>query len=271
LVSQQFPNLNLILNGGLNLPSGKTELTSTEFLTSRIISQDIFSMKTPSFGQGLNIFLGATWLHPVSDNFVFGVGAAYQIKNEYQPLDSISDKYKPSNEISVTGGFDIKLSRTSTLTGDVTGIFYGSDKLAGNEVFSTGNRIVSHLLFRQYFDFNVLSFMALYRNVAIDKLKGLYAFIDNEKFTPNQFYLGFFFNQKFSSVFSFEYGVFSSFYEKTASIFSGYNLYGLSLSPEFRLSPIVTLPVLLKFAFGNADQKPDLQNFEIGSGIRIGL
>jgi hypothetical protein len=270
-IKQRLPDQNLTFDGGVNIPSGKTKLNTEEFFTSRIISQELFSLRTPNFGQGLNTFLGVTWLHPFSDNVVGGFGLSYQFKSEYQPLAIVSDKYTPSNELSLTAGLDIKLSESQTLTGDFTGIFYGSDKLNGQEIFSSGNRLIFNAMYRQFFGFNYLSFYLLYRDVALDQLKGQYAVIENEKITPNQLYIGVSYNQRFNSRFSMGYGIFTSIYEKTAGYFSGYTLYGLNLTPNFSLSSSFSIPVYLKYAFGSAANKTNLTNFEIGAGIKINL
>ncbi len=271
IVKQRLPDQNLIFEGGLNIPTGKTKLKPDEFITSRIISQELFSLRTSNFGQGLNAFVGVTWLHPLSDKVVIGTGISYQVKSEYQPLSDSPVKYTPSNEVSVTAGLDLKMSETQTISGDVTGIFYGSDKVDGKDIFSSGNRIVVNVMYRQFFGFNFLSVYGLYRNVALDKLKGPYALLENEKITPNETYLGVLFSQRFSSQFSLGYGVFASFYEKTAGYFSGYTLYGANLSPEFMISPSVSLPLQLKYAIGNASGKTDLSNYEISVGIRFNL
>lgn len=270
-IRQKLPDQNLTFDGGVNIPSGKTKLNENEFITSRIISQELFSMRTPNFGQGLNAFLGATWLNQFSDNVVGGLGLSYQLKSEYQPLAAISDKYTPSNELSLTAGLDIKLSETQTITGDFTGIFYGSDKLNGKEIFSSGNRLIFNSMYRQFFGFDFLSLYILYRNVALDQLKGEYAVLDNEKITPNQVYIGAGYNQRFNPSFTLGYGLFTSIYEKTAGYFSGYTIYGASLSPQFMLSPSVSIPVMLKYAVGSAKDKPDLSNYVISTGLRFNL
>jgi len=271
MIKQRFPDQNITLDGGLNIPSGKTKLNPEEFAITQMISQEIFGLRTSNFGQGLNAFLGFTWLHPLSDNFVIGAGVSYQLKSEYQPLASVEEKYNPSNEISFTAGLDIKLSETQTVSGDFTGIFYGSDKIDGEEVFSSGNRLVFNARYRQFFTFDYLTINLLYRNVALDELKGVYAVIDNEKTTPNQLYISASYNQRFTSSFSLGYGIFTQVYEETAAYISGYTLYGASLSPQFSVSPSVSIPVFMKYAVGNADGKPDLHNYEISAGIKFNL
>lgn len=270
-VKQKLPDQNLSFDAGINVPSGKTKLSPVEFAVTQVVSQELFGLKTPNFGQGLNLFAGTTWLHQLSEEAVIGAGISYQIKSEYQPLNDVNDRYKPSNEISVTAGLDLKLSETQTISGDIIGIFYGSDKLNGSEVFATGSRIIFNSMYKQFFAYDFLTISLLYRNVAIDELKGQYAVFDNEKITPNQFYAGASYNQRFNSSFSMGYGIFSSFYEKTAGYFSGYTLYGLQVTPQFQISPSVSIPLLLKYAVGSADGKSDLSNYVIGGGIRFNL
>ncbi len=269
LISQYFAERTFGIEAGINIPSGKTKLTEDEFLTSRVISQNIFGVNTSNFGQGLNIFLGLTWTQPFSDNVAFGAGVSYQIKNEYQPLKDFSDKYNPSNEISATAGFDFKLSEFSTLTGDFTGIFYQSDELNGKKVFTAGNRFIFNTLFRQYFGFNILSINLLYRMISVDKIEGAPTIIDNEKNNPNQFYSSIGFFHRISSDFSLNYSAFVSLFQKTKSYYSGYTMYGLSVAPEFKLSPQIRIPILLKYSTGSASDKPTLSYFDIGGGLKF--
>ena len=271
LIGQEIPGYNLVLNGGVNIPSGVTKLSQNEFLATKLVSQNLFMLKTPNFGQGLNLFIGGTWAHPVMDNFVLGIGISYQVKNEYQPLKDTTLKYKPSNEICGTGGFDIRLGKSSTLTGDITGIFYWSDKLGGQYVFKTGNRIIFDMIFKHYFGYNVLTGTLIYRNVAIDELKGNAAFVENEKLNPNQVYFSIGFNQRLSEIVTLGYGVYASVYEKSAASFSGYSIYGVNITPQFKVSQNVIIPVFLQFGMGNASGKPDLQNFIVATGIKIGI
>lgn len=268
-ISQRMQKYNLALNAGLNVPSGKTKLSQEEFITSRVISQNIFNLKTSNFGQGLNIFFGATWTYPFSDNFVIGAGLSYQVKGKYQPIDFSSEKYEPSNEVSATAGFDTKLNSSSTLSGDFTAIFYGSDKVDGQKIFSTGSRLIFSSLFKQYFGYNILSALVLFRYVGADKLENVNPLLENEKFNPNQFYFGVGFNQRFTPQFRLQYEAAINVYEKSSAPFSGYTLYGISLSPELILSSSVTIPIVLRYFIGSAKDKPDLKNYELGTGIKI--
>lgn len=269
LLKHSFTDHNIGIEGGLNIPSGKTKLTDDEFITSRVISQNIFGLNTSNFGQGLNTFLGLTWTTPLSELVVFGAGLSYQLKSEYQPLENIPDKYSPSNEISVTGGLDIKISELSTLTGDITAIFYGSDELNDQKVFTAGNRFILNTLYKHHIGYNAISVNLLYRLISVDEIEGAGEILDDEKVNPNQLYAAFSYFQRINSGFSINYSAFISLYEKTISYYSGYTMFGIILTPEFRISPQVRIPVILRFSSASADDKPTLTNFDIGSGIKI--
>lgn len=269
LFSHYLENKIIGFQGGINIPSGKTKLSNDEFLTSRIISQNLFAVHTPNFGQGLNAFVGMTWTQPLSKSFVFGAGLSYQLKTEYQPLKDISEKYNPSNELSATGGFDVGISKTATITADVTGIFYGSDELDGKKVFKTGNRLISNLLYRQYFEHNILSLNLIYRHISVDEIEGSGPVLDEEKINPSQFYSAVSFNHRISTDFTINYGLFLILYEQTVTYFSGYTVFGIRLSPEFSVSPDIKIPVFIKVARGVHSDNLSLLNYQIGSGIKF--
>lgn len=274
-VKHSLSKYNLILTAGVNIPSGKTKLSANQFETVRFISQDLFGMRTPNFGEGTNVILGASWIHQLSDNYVAGLGASYQIKTEYQPLSSFNDKYKPANEISITGGLDIKLSETQTLTGDIMSVFFGNDKVNGNEVFSSGNMTVVDAVYKQYFGFNGLSATLLYSIVSEKYFEdnvfsnNIASTIESLKLNPNKFYFGINFIQRFSAKYSLGYGIFTSIYEKTASFFSDYTVYGFNIIPNIKLTSELSIPVILKYSRGSAPGKPDISSFTFGAGIGI--
>ncbi len=276
-VKHNFSKYNLVLTAGVNIPSGKTKLSTDQFETLRFIGQDLFGMRTPNFGQGTNFILGASWVHELSDNYVVGLGLSYQVKSQYQPLKDFIDKYTPSNEISVTGGLDVKISNTQTVTGDIISVFYGSDKINGKEVFSSGYRMIFDLLYKQYFGFNRLSIVLLY-SIISEEYYGQSVYADaisstfeDLKLNPNKFSIGVNYSQRFSSWFSLGYGIQTSFYENTSSFFSNYVLYGITVAPKLKVSSIVNLPVFIRYLIGSSSGKPGLSGFTLGTGITVNL
>ena len=83
--SYHLKSAHLVFNVGLNLPSGKKELTDTEFQTSSQITYSYLNFKVPGFGQGFNVSPGISWALPFTDNLVFGLGATYQYKGGFKP------------------------------------------------------------------------------------------------------------------------------------------------------------------------------------------
>jgi len=122
-------SLNIVFNLGLNVPSGKKELTLAEFMTSLVLSSHYYNFSAPNFGQGLNITPGLTWARPIADNLVLGLGASYQYKGDFKPLKGMSDDYNPGDEVLLTGGLDVRLDETTSLSADLIYINYIADKL----------------------------------------------------------------------------------------------------------------------------------------------
>lgn len=144
----------LLFNLGLNLPSGKKELTLQEFQTDTLISKNIFNLQVPNFGQGFNFSSGLTWVMPLNENVVIGLGASYQFKGKFKPLSVFVEDYNPGDEFLATGGIDLRLNETTTITSDVIFTIFGKDKIGQTEVFAPGNKLVANLQFRKYFNFD---------------------------------------------------------------------------------------------------------------------
>ncbi|MFZ0455267.1 MAG: hypothetical protein WAM24_16105, partial [Ignavibacteriaceae bacterium] len=130
-------------------------------------------------------------------------------------------------------------------------------------------------VYKQYFGFNGLSAILLY-SIVSEKYYGSDIFTDNIsstleslKLNPNKFYFGINFVQRFSVKYSLGYGIFTSIYEKTASFFSDYTVYGFNLNPDIKISSQLNIPVYLRYSRGSAPSKPDISSFSFGAGIGI--
>lgn len=127
----------IMLNAGVNIPNGKSDLDFEETAVSAILSDKALGFKYNRLGEGLDITAGgglAQAFGPVS----IGIGAGYIIKGEYDVNDET--KYKPGAQLNITGGFDLLLSPL-LLRSDVTYTTYQVDKSEGEEVFKEGNRL----------------------------------------------------------------------------------------------------------------------------------
>lgn len=133
---------SLVLNVGVNVPVGEREFSADEYTTAVVLGQHYFDFRVPSYGQGLNIAPGLTLAYPVSERVAVGVGVAYQNRGGFRPVDGLNVDYDPGDEVVVTGGFDVKLSRISAFSADVSYTMFDADALGDVEVFTPGDKLV---------------------------------------------------------------------------------------------------------------------------------
>ena len=265
-------NANLVFNLSFNFPSGKTELDALEFATSALISNNIFHLNTPNFGQGLNVSAGFTWAIPAGETFVFGVGASYQYKSSFKPLNIMAADYNPGDEILLTGGFDARLSGAATFSADAIFTLFGTDKFGDDEVFAPGSRLVLNAQFRNYFGLNDFWLFARFRSRAKNEqaaILGQALVKETENSNPKQFEIMSHYRLRLNPNIYLRILAEGRFYEKTTVAFSGATLFGGGLAPEFTLSSRVTAPVIFKFLTGSVKDGPSLTGFEIGAGVNF--
>lgn len=164
--AQRVGNGSLAANLGVSLPTGKQELTAGAFETMRVLSRDVYSFRVPGLGQGLNISPSVTGAFPVSDDVVLGLGAAYQYRGSYTPRRGMTSSYKPGDEFLVTGGLDVRLARTTSLSGDVSYTLYGHDAVGGSQVYNAGNKLAATVQLLHTAGFDEVRLVARYRGRA---------------------------------------------------------------------------------------------------------
>lgn len=262
---------NLVFNVGINVPSGKKELTMSEFQTSAILSMNHFTFQVPNFGQGFNASPGLTWALPLGDKAVFGLGASYQIKGKFKPLQGMDDAYDPGDEILITGGVDLLLSERTTLAADVVSIFFGEDKIDVQKVYRSGAKILINARFRTWINYDELVIIAHYRS----KSKNSYMIggvfqeeLDNS--TPDQIEVIGHYRMRLNSKFYATLLAEARSFQPT-SLTKGITLIGLGIAPEFSLSKNLTAPMKLKYAWGKFESNTDVAGLEVGLGVLIKL
>ncbi|MFH1197549.1 MAG: hypothetical protein V1720_17755 [bacterium] len=268
-LSQKFDKLNLVLDAGVNIPSGKTKLNDEEFSTSKLIGQDFFNMRVSNYGQGLNLYFGGLWAFSASDNVVLGLGTSYQIRGEYEPYQDDSSTYKPSDELLITAGADFQLGKDNALTTDITAIFYGSDKINDEALFDSGDRIVITTLYKQFFGLSTLYILAGYRHQMLSHFNEDYITIEDEKVNPDNIFVLVQYIQHLSKFISLGFSLKGNFYESTPSEYSGYNIFEYGLSPIFSLSKNIQLPFTFKFISGSTEDKPNILGYEAGFALKF--
>jgi len=129
----------VMLNAGVNIPNGKSDLDFEETAVSAIISDKALGFRYNKLGEGLDMTFGgglAQAYGPAS----FGVGAGYIIKGKYEIAQDVDLKYKPGDQLNITGGFDL-LFAPLLLRSDVTYTTYKYDQSDGDDIFKEGNRL----------------------------------------------------------------------------------------------------------------------------------
>jgi len=169
----------------------------------------------------------------------------------------------------ITGGIDFKINSSTTLSGDVIGIFYGKDKINENDAYSAGAKTIFSLQFRQYYGYNNLVIFLRYRNSAVDKLNGLADIITSEKINPNSFMAFANFKHYISRNLTFNYSVEGRFYQKTVAPYSGFNIYGIGFTSNIELSSAFTLPLTIKYYTGKTKGSSSINGLELGLGLVI--
>ncbi|MFQ5770316.1 MAG: hypothetical protein ACE5HX_07255 [bacterium] len=265
-------NANVVLNLGLNLPTGKNKLSLTEFETSSLISNNIFNLQIPNFGQGLNVTSGLTWALPVSEVLVLGVGASYQYKRGFKPLQAFIENYDPGDEILLTGGFDLRLGQTASFSGDVIFTIFGKDKIGEDEVFAPGNKLVLNVQVRKYFNFNELWLFTRYRS----RSKNQQAFVlgeelmpEEQKINPNQLEIMGHYRIRFSRNFYLSILAEGRIYEKTLDTFSGISLFGGGVTPEIIPTTKYKIPIRFKYHTGSFKDGTNISGWEMGLGMVV--
>jgi hypothetical protein len=128
---------HFMLSAGVNVPNGKSDLNVDETAVSAILSDKALGFKYNKLGEGLDFNTGGGFAYAFGP-VAFGIGAGYIIKGEYTYAEE--KKYKPGDQLNVTGGFDLNFAPLILRT-DVTYATYKPDKSEGKEIFKEGIRI----------------------------------------------------------------------------------------------------------------------------------
>ena len=268
-LSYHLERYNTVVNVGVNIPSGKKELTSAQFQTSHLASLYQFDLRTPNFGQGLNLSGGLTWARPFGSSFVFGLGAAYQVRGSYKPIQGMLFDYDPGDEILLTSGFDVKMDETSSFTFDFIFTSYGTDLIGDDKAFASGKKIVLNFKYEQYFGYNELLVFARYRSK--DKNQIAIAgqlFQEEEKSIPNQLELWGLYKHRFSPELRLGF-LLEGRHIAESTAFTSTDIFGAGLLPEYQFSSAVRGLGHLKALLAQTEKGHDLFGFEIGAGMEV--
>ncbi len=136
----------LLLQGGVNVPTGKRELDLSQFALSRLLGQPLLGFRLDEYGRGFDWTAGAAASLPLRELIVLGFGAGYIEHGEYRLLAEGAE-YRPGSEASFSFGWDAGIDENgeSPLRLDATYRAYGKDELGPAIVFEEGNQLEAQI------------------------------------------------------------------------------------------------------------------------------
>jgi len=137
--SHSFMEDQVVFSLGLNLPTGKKELSANEEATVlALLAQNYLNLPMRRFGQGLGISATAG-LAQMLGEWRCGVGASYRYTGEYDPYEGYTD-YNPGDVMTVNAGADRMFGATAF---SLNLIFssYGADKTSDVKTFQQSTQM----------------------------------------------------------------------------------------------------------------------------------
>ncbi|MBN2201963.1 hypothetical protein JW777_08435 [bacterium] len=258
---------NLLLNLGIGLPTGKRELKAEEFATSIGLSSSFFNYRVPVFGQGFSISPGITWAKPLNDQTVLGLGASYQHKGGYVPMEGMKT-YKQGAELLLTGGIDYQTSDVSAVSLDLTVTVYGKDVYDDADMMKSGAKVMAAGQYKQYMGYDLLWLFGRFRSrsKSVIYMPGTDA---EFKMQRDEFETMVRYRRRLNPQTALNYSVEARYFFKTDEITQGYQA-GVGFGPERQVSPEMKLKGELKVFRGRDYSLHDtkwLTGFEIGGGL----
>ena len=256
---------SLVASLGTNLPSGKTELTSDEFLSAILISQRAYNFRVPSLGQGFGASPSLTWAMPMGDNMSIGVGASYQFRGAYKPFEFRDEEYTPGDEVLVTGGVNFRLDPQSGISLDVSHSIYAADQFDGVEIYQSGGKTSVTASYRRVIEFDELRITAHYRSLAKNStLVDGTLVAEALRTIPNQLTGLVSYRKRFSQTLTVTALLEGRSFNET-ELFDKRTMVGIGVLPSLNISPQAALTGRLIYTAGT------ISGIEAGLGIAFGL
>jgi hypothetical protein len=140
-----FKNNRTLVSVGLGIPTGKTELNSSELILSSLLSQNAFKFRVPVFGQGLTLSTGVMYAYPVNETIIIGTGINYVLRGKYKYIDLQTNEYDPGDQIGANFGFDYLIFPNLRSNFDLIISYYTADKFNNMEMFKSGAKFSTKL------------------------------------------------------------------------------------------------------------------------------
>lgn len=257
---------SLVFSLGVNATTGNSALTFQEYQTLTIAGQTAYDLRVPTFGQGLRVVPAVTYAFPVGERVAFGLGASYQYRGPYEPLEDLPNTYDPGEEVLLTAGADLEITPTSSASVDVSLGLTGNDEFGteGNmRAFEPGNTVAVTGQYLLLWGFHELRAVARYR------ARGAASFpdspVDAQTAVPNQ--IQFYTDGRFELSPTFDLGA-----RARVRLFGESVLFGESLTlVDVGLFPAVMATERLGVTGRFVYTLGSFSGFTAGAGLRLAL
>jgi hypothetical protein len=257
---------SLVFSLGVNATTGNSALAFDEYQTLTIAGQTAYDLRVPTFGQGLRVVPAVTYAFPVGERVALGLGASYQYRGPYEPLEDLPDAYDPGEEVLLTAGADLEITPTSSVSVDASFGLTGDDEFGteGNmRVYEPGNTVAVTGQYLLLWGFHELRAVARYR------ARGTASFPDSpvnaETAVPNQ--IQFLTDGRFELSPTFDLGARARvrLFGESAIFGEPLTLVDLGLFPAFMATERLGLTGQFVYTLGS------FSGFTAGAGLRLAL
>ncbi len=136
----KWPERNILLKSGVNLPTGKNAYDSEELLVADLLAEPIFGFRAKRLGRGFDANLGISFALPVGNLLALGFSSGYYLFGSYFFQKNREEKFKPGNEFFLSSGVDFKKNAVR-FRGDILYRNFAQDRLASQNIFQQGSQL----------------------------------------------------------------------------------------------------------------------------------
>ncbi len=251
---------SIVFSVGVNATTGQNALSFDEFRTSALAGQTAYDLRVPTFGQGLRVAPAVTYAFPVGERLALGLGASYQYRGPYEPLDDLPDEYDPGEEILLTAGVDLEVTPTSSFSVDLSFGVNGTDTF-GAITYEPGNTMTATAQYLLYLGFHQVRAVARYRARGEGDLPDLAAAAETA--VPTQ--ILFLTDARFQVNPKVEVGALARVrnYSESALLGEAQTLFDIGLAPSAVVTDQVTLTSRFVYTLGG------FSGFTAGGGLQL--
>ena len=257
----RFRNSRLVFNLGLNVPTGTSQLSDEAYETAFQLGLSQYDFQVPHFGQGASVAPGIALVTAVTRKLVVSIGASYRSRGSFEPIAGLPDTYEWGDEQLYTIGGAWQLGSTLSFSADAIYTRYEADKIGGVTVYEAGSRLTAQAQLHKNLRMHDLWLSVRYRTVDTNRvLTGGALRPEAIKAFPGLLKLSADYRVRLNPTLRATVHVEGTRYEADFA-FEQLDVFGIGIAPDISLSPAVTIPLQVKYVFG------DLEGLEAGLGV----